>query len=723
MRQRHDQPLSLPKSIPAHAGMLVIPYKIVPLVSSLAYQSRRRTAMKKEKLATLKTVPSCLPTVELFVVVFTLIACVLPATAATGNIISHNTPSYVTSAKYLGATDPRQTIEVSIWLNPHNKSGLDQLAHDLYDKNSPVYRQWLKSTDIALHFAPTAAEAKTVQEFLESHNLKVVSVGPNNFYVRARGTVGDIQSAFQVQLNNYEVLGETLRANDRDPSVDAALAPLVQSVVGLDSGHFTHPLDYPTAKLPNGKTLPAPKATPGSSTFFSSNCFTGTTTESVTTDGSYPKATYSGNAYFTDIDSLGCGYTPAEIQTAYGLTDVYNSGYNGKGQTIVIVDWCGSLTITSDANVFNKRFGLPSLNKSNFSIINLGQSTCAGPDAEINLDVEWSHAIAPGANIDLIVPPTNSFQDTNEAVFYAINNSLGNVVSNSYGAPESLLTPATLDTQNLIAEIAAVNGISLNFATGDAGDYTAYGLTKTVSAPADSPYATGVGGVTLALTSANAISWQSAWGTNFTYLDYYGEIQNPPFVDGFDGGSGGGASGFYPAPSYQSSLKSSWRELPDVSWLADPFTGAVIAITDSGQSVSFSAIGGTSLATPMFSGLWAIANQAAGKALGQAAPYMYTLPSGAIYDILPIPNSNTNVTATIEESSSVTKSYTADEVMGLTGSYYSGLLNGSFTEGLIIAVSFGTDGSLQAAPGWDDATGVGTPNAPAFVAAFTPSAK
>jgi subtilase family serine protease len=670
--------------------------------------------VKAENLA-LRTVSSYFRIAGLFVVALTLIACVLPAAAANGGIIHNNTPSYVSSAKFLGAEDPNKTIEVSIWLNPHNKAGLDQLYHDLYDKNSPVYRQWLKSADIALHFAPTAAEAKTVQEFFESHNLKVVSIGPKNFYVRARGTVGDIQSAFHVQLNNYELNGETIRSNDRDPYVDGDAAALVHSIAGLDSGHYTHPLVQRNT-FKNGKALPESKVTAGSNTFFTNVCFPGTTTQSYTTGGTFPKATYSGNAYGTSSTQPGCGYTPAEIQTAYGLTGLYNSGYNGAGQTVVIVDWCGSLTIRADANVFSKKFGLPALTTSNFSIIPTGLSQCASPDPEINLDVEWSHAVAPGANIDLVVPPSASFQDTDQAVFYAINNGLGNVISNSYGAPEAFVAPSYLNTQNLISELAAISGVSANFATGDEGDDSPYGVI-TVSAPADSPYSTGVGGVSVALTSENAISWQSAWGTDLTYLDGEGYIYDPPFALGFDFGGGGGASGYYAAPSYQASLDNSWRQLPDVSWLADPYTGAVIALSEPGETVSYYVYGGTSLATPMFSGLWAIANQAAMTPLGQAAPYLYSLPSDAIYDILPI-NSNTNVTATVETSRTSSTSFTADEVMGLTGSFYSGIWDYFFSSNFVLAVSFGTDSSLAAAPGWDNATGVGVPNPPAFINNF-----
>jgi subtilase family serine protease len=676
----------------------------------------------------------------LLVTVGTLIAGVtVPAFA--GQVILHNTPSYVTTARNLGAEDPAKIIEVSIWLQPRNRSGLDQLAHDLYDKTSPEYRHWLKSSDIAARFAPTAENIKTVREFFESHNLKVVNVGPNNFFVRARGTVSDVQAAFQVQMNKYLVHGETLRSNDRDPYVDGDAAALVQSIAGLESGKYSHPLAQRPTILPNGKAAPAAKLNPSSNTFFSSACFTGVKTENFTgltsPANNSGEATYKGNGYYTDIYSPGCAYTPPEIYTAYNLNGLYAEGYSGKGQTIVIIDWCGSVTIRQDANTFSARFGLPLLTSSNFSIIETPTlSTCAGPDPEINIDVEWAHAIAPAANIDLVVPPSASFQDVDQGVFYAVNYQLGNTLSGSYGSPESLTPPTVLSTENLISEIAATLGISTNFSTGDDGDFSAFGIPATVSAPADSPYATGVGGVSLALTSTNAIAWQAGWGTDETLLNDEGTLFDPPLAFGFNFGTGGGASGFFSKPSFQSGLPGSARLLPDISWLADPFTGAVIFLSNQGETPTWYAYGGTSLAAPMFSGLWALANEEAGVPLGQAAAYVYSLPSEAIFDIVPL-GSTHNVTATIKESSTVTNTYTASEVMGgaTPAMFYTGLWNVNYFSDLVYAISFGTDCSLlpstdndgtscntpqalQTAVGWDDVTGVGTPNGQTFADAF-----
>jgi subtilase family serine protease len=89
-----------------------------------------------------------------------------------------------------------------------------------------------------------------------------------------------------------------------------------------------------------------------------------------------------------------------------------------------------------------------------------------------------------------------------------VNYRLGNSFSGSYGSVESLTPASALDTENLISEIAAISGISTNFSSGDDGDFTVRGIPATVNAPADSPWATAVGGVTLALNSDNSIAWQ-----------------------------------------------------------------------------------------------------------------------------------------------------------------------------------------------------------------------
>jgi subtilase family serine protease len=682
-----------------------------------------------------------------------LTTCALvPASAATGRSIAHNTPSYVSTAKNLGAADPSSTMEVTIWLNLHNRGQLDTLAGQLYDPTSSKYRHWLTRKDFSARFAPTAAEAKTVQKFFQAHNMKIVTVGPDNFFVRASGTLGDVEKAFRVHLNNYQVLGNVIRANDRDPYVAGAAAALVDNVSGLDTGKYEHPMM--TRPVPSGKGTGAKAAPITTGDIFSPTCFNGLEKESFSTqnNGSLPIGTYAGNHLnLVSQTSSGCGYTPPMIQAAYNLTGLYNEGYTGTGQTIGIIDWCGSFTIQSDANAFSAQYGLPLLTSSNFAITNTAPSFCEAYDqVEINIDVEWAHAIAPGANINLIVPPSATFQDVNEAEYIAVNRGLVNVLSGSYGSVESFTPASVLANENLINEIAAVLGISANFSSGDNGDFSNFGIPATVSAPADSPWATAVGGVTLALNPDNSIAWQAGWGNNQTLLAETGSVFDPPITFSFVGGAGGGPSNCasqdasgnclagFPKPSYQKKLAGKVRQLPDISWLADPYTGAAILISIPGNVPSqvWQVWGGTSVACPMFAGLWAIANQEAlaggGPPLGLAAPYMYSLPAGTFYDIVPV-GSKTNVTASLQEPT-VTNNYSAGAVLGDVPptKFVSALWDYPFFQYTALTISFGTDcmavsgfgtpcnatTALHTKVGWDNVTGVGTPNAKAFADSF-----
>jgi subtilase family serine protease len=651
----------------------------------------------------------------------------LPSHAAPGRAVAGNVPRFVAASKVLGHEESSKVIEVTLWLEPRNRGEMDSLARSLYDANSPQYRHWLKFPEVADRFAPTAASLKTVQSFLSSRNLKIVRTGPHNFFVRASGTVSDVETAFHVSLNLYDVRGKTVRANDVDPYIDGPAGQIVRHVSGLDTGAFSHPYVNRQATLPSGSkpastgVTAATTEAEAASTFFLSNCFTATKTEKYTTGGTYPTASYTGHAY-AENSELGCGYTPAEIRTAYNLNALYKEGFDGTGQTIVILDWCGSPTITADANAFSTKFGLPALTSANFQIIQTPvPSTCAAPDPEINIDVEWAHAIAPGANIVLIVPPSANFSDTNEGEFYAITYDLGNVFSGSYGSDEFFTSPAELETEDLINEIGAISGISTNFSSGDDGDYSFGGFyAPSVSAPADSPNATAVGGVSLALRPDNSIAWQTGWGTNETLLDE-GTPFDPPLVLGLNFGAGGGASGFFAKPSYQSSLPGLARQLPDVSWLADPFTGGVIAISFPGYypPLEYTVYGGTSLACPMFSALWAIANQEAGTPLGNAAPYLYSLPASTIIDILPYGQIG-NVTGTTHESATALTNYHSWDLVGVPSGtvFYSALWDVPDYQDTTYILSFGTDSSLNVTKGWDNVTGVGVPNGKAFADYF-----
>jgi subtilase family serine protease len=648
------------------------------------------------------------------------------ATPATHYVIAHNTPGYVATAKQIGDVDAAKVIDVTLWLTPHNRSALDALTARLYDRNSPQYHQWLDRDRLRSLISPSAEEAGAVSKFLAAHNLTVVGGDKFNLMVRARGTVAAMQQAFNTKLATVSFHGRTLRTNLSDPEIADPAGAFVMAIEGLDDGKFEHANIAQNAAIKGLTTTASKGAAPDAARAISDKCITGTGTQTFNTDGGLPTATFTGNLYTTS--NTGCGYTPPEIQAAYGLTALYGQGLDGTGQTIVIVDWCGSPTITGDANAFSTKYGLPALTDSNFAIVNYpGVSYCSAEDPEINIDVEWSHAIAPGASILLLVPATADFSDIDSSWLYVIENGAGNIVSNSYGSEEIYTSESVLELQNYILEVAAASGIAFNFSSGDDGDFT-FDFPQydppSVSAPADSPYATAIGGISLALTKTNAITWQAAWGTNETLLAESGFVPVPAENFGFDFGSGGGNSVLFKKPAFQSALKGGFRHVPDISWLADPFTGGVIAISVpfTSPELTYTVYGGTSLACPMFSGLWAIANQAAGTSLGEAAPLLYSAPSSVITDIVPV-GSSTNVKATFVTSSGTTHEGAAAMAQPLERShvFQSALWDYPGEPGLGVLITFGTDSGLPALPGYDLATGLGVANPGALISYVSPA--
>jgi subtilase family serine protease len=449
--------------------------------------------------------------------------------------------------------------------------------------------------------------------------------------------------------------------------------------------------------------------------FFPSQCLTGNATTSIS-DG-VNTATYTGQTYG------GCAYQPSELATAYNFNALYAKGLNGAGQTIVIVDAFGSPTLAQDVALFDRIYGLPAANITtyNVNVTGVAPRQNAGFAGETTLDVEWAHAVAPGANIALVLAADNTFTNLNAAVQFAIEHNLGPAISNSYGAPENLIDAGTFaETEAVVAEGAAA-GISVNYSSGDDGDFSideGQGIT-TVSYPSGSPFATSVGGTSLFVNPDNTINFQTGWGLNLVVLN---SATTFPFPDstfdeglGFFFGAGGGASAVFPKPHFQRRQPGDTRQQPDIGYLADPETGVEIIQTINvgtpNQRTVVEGIGGTSLACPLFSALWTIAAQAAGGGnIGQAAQIVYELGDGAITDIRQVSSPN-NVTGVITGPNGTIRLRAADVAQPLfdTRKFVSALLGNNEV------ITFGTDSSLTVDNGWDNVTGLGTPNAPVFV--------
>ncbi|HEX4132273.1 MAG TPA: ELWxxDGT repeat protein, partial [Pirellulales bacterium] len=339
-------------------------------------------------------------------------------------------------------------------------------------------------------------------------------------------------------------------------------------------------------------------------------------------DQATPDFVYLTSGNLPLVGSGAVGLTPVQIRHAYAIDQIYFSGGtiagNGAGQTIAIVDAYDDPTIASDLHNFDLAFGIadpPSFLKvsQTGSTTNLPGTDPAGPGdswaVEISLDVEWAHALAPGANILLVEANTNSNANLFAAESYAANYPGVSVVSNSWSEGEY---SGETSNDSLFQTPAGHTGVTFLASSGDDGAPSGY--------PAYSPNVVAVGGTTLALSD----------------LVYSSEV-------GWSG-SGGGISSNETQPTYQKGVvtqSTTKRTAPDVSFDADPNSG--VAIYDSwdlGSATPWEQIGGTSFSSPAWAALIAIADQ--GRVLEglgtldgatQTLPDLYALPSSDFHDI------------------------------------------------------------------------------------------
>ena len=668
-------------------------------------------------------------------------ACLCAAAVATAAPGGH---SLLSRATDLGAVDAASPIEITVWMKLQDQPGLDALVA----AQQAGKGEYLSMPQVRAQHAPSAAGVAKVAAYLKAQGFQV-SPARDSLYVKASATAARVQSTFQVELHRYDLYGRVFRASARSATLPPELVPLVAAVGGLSSlgaepqiaqvgrkgATSIHTAADAEGLAPQG----VPFNAQSSGLFFSAQCFYGTTTESFSGGG--VSATYTGNRYGAPITNgppnlAPCGYQPSDLQTAYNLTPLYQHGLDGTGMTIAIVDAFGSTTIANDAQVFSAAMGLPPINltvigtptASNFS----SDPNLAGWAAETTLDVEWVHAVAPGAKIILVVAPTNSFSDLFNGIITAASQPGVATISNSWSGFDIGIAGDSefYNAADGILQAIGAAGISVDFSTGDFGDNASQlgGIYTSTGWPASSPFATGIGGVSVVLDSHKHIAFQTSWGTELTEIVDKASLGSPPLDvpnnKGFDAGGTGGFSDTYPKPFWQFGVPGNRRGTPDISWVADPFTGVEIVYTgDSSGDLFISVIGGTSVACPMFSALWGIANQLSTQRdhhlLGQAAPRLYRVPpwSGAITDIVNF-SSPSNVTGTIQDAGG-TNPVRATELaapLNNQSQFISALYNSPFSTRWFV-IDFGVDSTLQTGPGWDVATGLGTPNGMAFVEA------
>lgn len=307
------------------------------------------------------------------------------------------------------------------------------------------------------------------------------------------------------------------------------------------------------------------------------------------------------------------GFSPSQVQAAYGFPGVSFAtpgggtvAGDGAGQTIAIIASYHNPNLLSDLKVFDQAFGLPT---ADVTVVNLaGDATDAAWASESAMDVQWAHALAPGASIVLVEAKSDSGADVLQAVDVARNLPGVTVVSMSFGFAE---TPGQRAYDSRFTTPPGHAGVTFVAASGD------HGASGGAMYPASSPNVLGVGGTAVRLDAAGVVASESLWSQ-----------------------SARGPSRYTPRPTFQAAFqRGPRRTTPDVVFLGDPNTGVAVFHTPPGATEgSWRTYAGTSLGSPAWAAIVAIANQGrtlAGKGSldgpSQTLPALYALAGTAAF--------------------------------------------------------------------------------------------
>jgi subtilase family serine protease len=339
----------------------------------------------------------------------------------------------------------------------------------------------------------------------------VQAVPSNRAYVYVTGSVAQMQRAFATTIKSYLVSAEKVQAATKAVSVPARLASAATGVEGLDTADVAHPQS-------GLQTLPRlPTSTPRRSR--------------ATGPRAWPRR--PGAFGQSHLPNVVQGYTPQQLQGAYGTTAAIKRGLNGSGQKVAVIDAYSSPTLTADAGTWSADHGLakpklviydnaaerdqpegPTIPTDVPIVGGLNLRDPQGWFGEETLDVEAVHAMAPGAMIVVQAALSPENIDLHVAQNRVVSGNEAQIVSASYGGASD----STDNTSNGYWEQAAAQGISVYFSSGDDGDQTAGGGTdpasRSVDAGPNSPYVTVVGGTTLAVGRSNNYQFETYWGTD-----------------------------------------------------------------------------------------------------------------------------------------------------------------------------------------------------------------
>lgn len=571
--------------------------------------------------------------------------------------------------------------------SPQQQAALDRLLAEQQDKSSPNYHRWLTPDEFGQQFGASDNDIQQVSNWLRSHGFQVNGVSAGRSLINFSGNAGQVRGAFHTAMHQYLVNNRSHWANDQDPQIPAALAPVVAGVRSLND-FFPKPKYHAQAGSGLSGTLrPHLTLTAGSNTFY--------------------------------------GVGPTDFATIYGITSLWNVGIDGTGQTIAIVS--ASDINATDVSQFRTIFSLPAINFQQIIppgssdpgiVMNSGGPAHDEDESEAVFDVEWSGAVAKNAKIDLIVSKdTTTSAGIDLSAIFIVNQMTPSpqVLAESFGQCELLLGATGNLFYSTLWQQAAAEGITVSIATGDNGsdacdtDPTAgltngsYGLG--VNGIASTPFDVAVGGTDFNDHSTPNAFWNASNtpGTLASAVSYVPELvwndtcTNPLIYTAFalsdpnaacnsttvqsagnpqdffvaPVGTGGGisncttssgtstasCSGGYAKPSWQTGLgvpADGKRDIPDISLLAEGGQASLgiggatstnvpgsfyVACEADAQGTpanpaacslngSFLIVGGTSVSAQVFAGAVALLDQRTGSSQGNLNPSFYSLAAG-----------------------------------------------------------------------------------------------
>lgn len=546
-------------------------------------------------------------------------------TALKGNVHKMAQPMF---DRGLAPSDlPMERMLLVLRRSSQQEQVLRKLLDEQQDKSSPNYHRWVTPDQFGQQFGVSDQDIQVVVQWLLSHGFQVATISRGRTVIEFTGTAAQVQEAFHTEIHKYVVRGQEHWANSEDPQIPAALTPVVAGVASLHNFFKKPQIKIAETRIP-ARLQP----------------------------GAHPLVTFQNG-----LHALG----PWDFYSIYNLTSVIQppSGVNGPaagtGTRIAVV--ARSNINVQDVIRFRDAFALPENNPQVF-VNGPDPGELGGLDeAEAVLDTSWSGAVAPGANIALIVSAsTNTTDGVDLSELDIIDNDIGAIMTESFGTCEASVTAAEATNISQLAEQAAAEGMTYIVSTGDTGSAGCDNLSETqasgplsVNVLASTPYTVAVGGTQFNEHGDGSLYWSST-NNQFTMASALSHIPEDVWNESCTvaqcgqqqaniASAGGGASGYFSKPSWQSGVSGipndGMRDVPDVSLAADADHDPYLlclggsCFPDAQGNIFFIGIGGTSAAAPSFAGIIALLNAAvvplnSHPRLGQINYVLYRLAAG-----------------------------------------------------------------------------------------------